>query len=33
MAGRVEQVKAKKIVDATNKLREILMMLETLQSS
>ena len=33
MAGRTQQVQAKKIVDATNKLREILMMLETLQSS
>ena len=33
MAGRTQHVKAKKIVDATNKLREILAMLETLQGS
>ena len=33
MAGRTQQVQAKKVVDATNKLREILMMLETLQNS
>ena len=30
MAGRAEQVKAKKIVDATNKLREIVALLEAL---
>jgi hypothetical protein len=33
MAGRTEHVKAKKIVEATSKLREILMILDTLQSS
>jgi hypothetical protein len=33
MAGRTQHVKAKKVVDATNKLREILVMLETFQSS
>jgi hypothetical protein len=33
MAGRTQQVQAKKVVDATTKLREILMMLETLQNS
>ena len=31
MAGRMEHVKAKKIVDATNKLREILVLLDALQ--
>jgi hypothetical protein len=33
MAGRTEHVKAKKIVDATNKLREILALLDDLQSN
>ena len=33
MAGRTEHVRAKKIVDATNKLREILAVLETLQNT
>jgi hypothetical protein len=33
MSGRREHVKAKKIVEATAKLREILVMLDTLQSS
>jgi len=33
MAGRTEHVKVKKIVDATNKLREILTLLDDLQSS
>lgn len=33
MAGRTEHVKAKKIVEATSKLREILMILDSLQSS
>jgi hypothetical protein len=33
LAGRTQHVTAKKVVDATNKLREILVMLETLQSS
>jgi hypothetical protein len=31
-AGREEQVKAKKIVDATNKLREVLVLLDELQN-
>ena len=33
MSGRREHVKAKKIVEATAKLREILVMLDTLQGS
>jgi len=33
MAGRTQHVQAKKVVDATNKLREILVMLETFQGS
>jgi hypothetical protein len=33
LAGRTEQVKAKKIVDATNRLREILILLDELQGS
>ena len=33
MAGRTQHVQAKKVVDATNKLREILLMLDTLQGS
>jgi hypothetical protein len=33
MAGRVEHVKAKKIAEATSKLREILMLLERIQES
>ena len=33
MAGRIQHVQAKKVVEATNKLREILVMLETLQGS
>lgn len=33
MAGRTEHVKAKKIADATNKLREIVVMLDALQGS
>ena len=33
MAGRVEHVKAKKIADATSKLREILVLLDELQAS
>ena len=33
MSGRKEHVKAKKIVEATAKLREILVMLDTLQGS
>jgi len=33
MAGRTEQLKAKRIADATNKLREILMLLDQIQGS
>jgi hypothetical protein len=33
MAGRIQQVQAKKVVDATNKLREVLLALEELQVS
>jgi hypothetical protein len=33
MAGRMQHVQAKKVVDATNKLREILLMLDALQDS
>jgi hypothetical protein len=33
MAGRVEHVKAKKIADATSKLREILVFLDGVQNT
>lgn len=33
MAGRTEHVKAKKILDATSKLRQVLVLLDALQAS
>jgi hypothetical protein len=33
MAGRTEQVKAKKVLDATSKLREVLVLLDALQAN